>query len=83
MQTVYNSVLTSIRTGGAAGGSLLWQLFPEDTEYMNDGYGIVLSKNPSTAKLISLQSSRLLTFNSLCNWNCKWGCAHSEWDADS
>eukprot|EP01018_Ginkgo_biloba_P033903 Gb_08848 [translate_table: standard] len=74
MQTVYDSVLNSVRSGGAAGGSLFWQLFPEDTEYMSDGFAIVLSKSPSTAKIISLQSTRLLAFNNMCNWRCRWGC---------
>ncbi|XP_057842891.2 mannan endo-1,4-beta-mannosidase 6 [Cryptomeria japonica] len=74
MQTVYDGILNSIKSGGAGAGTLLWQLFPEDTEYMNDGFAIVLSKAPSTAKLISLQSTRLATFNSICNWNCRWGC---------
>ncbi|KAL5991348.1 Mannan endo-1,4-beta-mannosidase 6 [Asimina triloba] len=72
--TVYGSILNSIRKGGGGGGSLLWQLFPEGTDYMDDGYAIVLSKAPSTSSIISLQSSRLTLFNSLCSTKCHWGC---------
>uniref|UniRef100_A0A5B7A9E2 mannan endo-1,4-beta-mannosidase n=2 Tax=Davidia involucrata TaxID=16924 RepID=A0A5B7A9E2_DAVIN len=74
ISTVYNTLLNSTKTGGGGGGSLLWQLFPEGTDNMDDGYAIVLPKSPSTAKIISLQSTRLITFNSLCSWKCHWGC---------
>jgi hypothetical protein len=53
VQTVYDSVIASVRSGGSGGGSLIWQLFPEGVGYMNDGYAIVLSKNPSTTNIIS------------------------------
>lgn len=71
---VYQAVLNSIKKGGAAGGSLVWQLFPQGTDYMDDGYALVLSKNPSLSKIISLQSTRLSIFNSLCSWKCRWSC---------
>lgn len=74
VQTVYDSVLESVRSGGSGGGSLIWQLFPEGVDYMNDGYAVVLSKSPSTANIISRQSARLGAFNSMCNFKCKWGC---------
>eukprot|EP01018_Ginkgo_biloba_P004329 Gb_28909 [translate_table: standard] len=74
MQAVYDSILTSVRGGGGGAGSLVWQLFPEAVEYMSDGYAIVLSKTPSTAKVISDQSYRLSAFNTMCKWNCRWGC---------
>lgn len=72
--TVYNTILSSTKKGGSGSGTLLWQLFPEGTDYMDDGYAVVLSKSPSTTKIISLQSTRLSMFNSLCSWKCRWGC---------
>ncbi|GLT75550.1 hypothetical protein SLA2020_472670 [Shorea laevis] len=72
--TVYNTLLNSTKKGGSGAGSLFWQLFPEGTEYMNDDYAIVLSKSPSTSNIISLHSTRLAIFNSLCSRKCKWGC---------
>lgn len=71
---VYKTLLNSTRKGGSGGGSLLWQLFPDGTEYMDDGYAIVLSKSPSTSNVISLQSTRLKMFNSFCSMKCHWGC---------
>lgn len=72
--TVYKTLLNSTRRGGSGGGSLLWQLFPEGTEYMDDGYAVVLTKSPTTASIISLQSRRLQIFNSRCAWKCHWSC---------
>lgn len=72
--TVYDTLLDSTRKGGGGGGSLLWQLFPQGTDYMDDGYAIVLSQSPSTSKIISLHSKRLAIFNSKCAWKCRWGC---------
>ncbi|GFY83870.1 eukaryotic translation initiation factor 2 beta subunit [Actinidia rufa] len=74
ISTVYTTLLNSAKKGGSGGGSLLWQVFPEGTGYMDDGYAIVLSKSPSTSNIVSLQSKRLTTFNSLCSWKCRWGC---------
>ncbi|ONK62711.1 uncharacterized protein A4U43_C07F7310 [Asparagus officinalis] len=71
---VYNTMLNSTKRGGSGGGCLLWQLFPQGTEYMDDGYSIVLSKTPTTANILSLQSRRLQLFNSRCTWRCHWGC---------
>lgn len=74
IKTVYKGILNSTRKGGSGAGSLLWQLFPDGTDYMDDGYAIVLSKHPSTSNIISLQSTRIAIFNSLCSWRCRWGC---------
>ncbi|CAK9144445.1 unnamed protein product [Ilex paraguariensis] len=74
ISTVYKTLLNSTKQGGSGGGSLLWQLFPEGTDYMDDGYAVVLSKSPSTSNIMSLQSTRLMTFNSLCSRKCHWGC---------
>ncbi|XP_041027092.1 mannan endo-1,4-beta-mannosidase 6-like [Juglans microcarpa x Juglans regia] len=74
LSTVYKTLLNSTKKGGSGGGSLFWQLFPEGTDYMDDGYAIVLSKSSSTSNIISLHSSRLAVFNSFCTWKCRWGC---------
>lgn len=74
LNTVYRTVLNSTKKGGGGGGSLFWQLFPQGTDYMDDGYAVVLSRSPSTSDIVSLQSVRLKTFNSLCSWRCHWGC---------
>lgn len=74
LSTVYKTILNSTKKGGGGGGALVWQLFPEGTDYMDDGYAIVLSKSASTCDIISLHSKRLRAFNSLCSWKCHWGC---------
>lgn len=74
ISTVYKTLLDSTKKGGSGGGSLLWQLFPEGTDYMDDGYAIVLSKSSTTSDIISLHSTRLKLFNSLCSRKCHWGC---------
>ncbi|MBA0628468.1 hypothetical protein Godav_023191 [Gossypium davidsonii] len=74
IMTVYKTLLNSTKKGGSGAGSLLWQLFPDGTDYMDDGYAIVLAKSPSTSNLISLHSTRVAIFNSRCSWKCRWGC---------
>ncbi|KAJ4779159.1 hypothetical protein LUZ62_063416 [Rhynchospora pubera] len=74
MGTVYQTVLNSTRRGGSASGCLFWQLFPDGTDYMDDGYAVVLNKSPNTASIMSVQSRRMQSFNSRCNWNCRWSC---------
>lgn len=74
IDTAYNTLLNSTKRGGSGGGTLLWQVFPNGTDYMDDGYAIVLSKSPSTSKIISRQSSRLSMINNLCDYKCHWGC---------
>ncbi|TVU18770.1 hypothetical protein EJB05_34883 [Eragrostis curvula] len=63
IQTVYGALLGSARRGGAGAGGLLWQLFPEGTDYMDDGYGVVLPKEAVTAGIMSAHSKKLQTFN--------------------
>ncbi|KAK6931433.1 hypothetical protein RJ641_003226 [Dillenia turbinata] len=73
--TIYRTILGSTKKGGSGARSLFWQLFLDGMdEWPGDGMVIVLSKSPSTACLISIHSSRLILFNSMCTWNCKWGC---------
>ncbi|KAK8928881.1 Mannan endo-1,4-beta-mannosidase 6 [Platanthera zijinensis] len=59
---VYRNVMNSAMRGGSAAGSLLWQLFPEGVDNMDDGYAVVLAKYPSTSNIISLQSKKIKTF---------------------
>ncbi|GKC64361.1 glycoside hydrolase, family 5 [Tanacetum coccineum] len=42
---VYNTLLDSVRKGESGGGCLLWQVFPDETEYMDDGYAIILFRS--------------------------------------
>uniref|UniRef100_A0A0D6R9C9 mannan endo-1,4-beta-mannosidase n=1 Tax=Araucaria cunninghamii TaxID=56994 RepID=A0A0D6R9C9_ARACU len=67
MQIVYESVLRSAEEGGAAAGSLFWQLFPQgcgsDVQCMSDGFEIVVSDNSPTAKIICEQSNKLGVIN--------------------
>ncbi|KAJ1407165.1 Glycoside hydrolase superfamily [Sesbania bispinosa] len=74
ISTVYRTILNSTKKGGSGAGSLLWQVFPDGTDNMDDGYAIVFSKSPSTASVVSLQSTRLALFNSLCTSKCQWSC---------
>ncbi|CAI8583629.1 unnamed protein product [Vicia faba] len=74
ISTVYSSILNSTKKGGSGAGSLLWQVFPDGTDNMDDGYAIVFSKFPSTSSIVSLQSYRLGLFNSLCSSKCQWSC---------
>ena len=82
IELVYETILNSTRRGGAGGGSLLWQLFPEGVDYMDDGYAVVLGDLPHTASLLSRHSRRLQIFNSRCSWNCRWSCRKREEDDD-
>ncbi|KAI4386774.1 hypothetical protein MLD38_004676 [Melastoma candidum] len=56
---VYNKVYFSAKRGGAAAGSLFWQLLPEGMGSYGDGYEVILSQSPSTANLIAYQSRKL------------------------
>ncbi|KAL2609675.1 hypothetical protein R1flu_028248 [Riccia fluitans] len=59
--TVYNSVYSSITTGGAGAGTLFWQLLPKGMESWDDGFGVFVSDN-SVVSVINTQSSRLTKF---------------------
>ncbi|KAH0470761.1 hypothetical protein IEQ34_000484 [Dendrobium chrysotoxum] len=79
---VYKNILNSTKRGGSGAGSLLWQLFPEGTDYMDDGYAVVLTKSTSTSNVLSLQSRRIQMFNSKCSWRCHWGCRKKKSSVD-
>jgi mannan endo-1,4-beta-mannosidase len=74
IQTVYESIIASARKGGGGAGSLIWQLFPEGVEQLNDGYEVVLSKSPSTAEVLRAQSVALWELSSMCRWSFRWSC---------
>lgn len=58
--TVYSTIYTSARGGGAAAGGMFWQLLTQGMDSFRDGYEIVLSESPSTASLIAQQSQKLI-----------------------
>ncbi|XP_020705271.2 mannan endo-1,4-beta-mannosidase 1 [Dendrobium catenatum] len=58
-QAVYSKIYDSARTGGAAAGSLFWQLLVEGMDSLKDGYEVLLNETPTTARIISSQSRRL------------------------
>lgn len=57
--TVYSAIYSSASGGGAAAGSMFWQLLTEGMDSYRDGYEVVLSESPSTADLIRAQSGKL------------------------
>ncbi|XP_020571575.1 mannan endo-1,4-beta-mannosidase 8-like [Phalaenopsis equestris] len=74
IDAVYKNILNSTRRGGGGGGCLLWQLFPRGTDYMDDGYAVVVTESKSTENVLSIQSRRLRMFNSRCSWRRSWSC---------
>ncbi|XP_031268970.1 mannan endo-1,4-beta-mannosidase 7-like [Pistacia vera] len=56
---VYSAAYSSARGGGAAVGSMFWQLLAEGMDSYGDGYEVIFSKNPSTAGIIIDQSQKL------------------------
>ncbi|KAI0492893.1 hypothetical protein KFK09_027169 [Dendrobium nobile] len=58
-QVVYSKIYDSARTGGAAAGSLFWQLLVEGMDSLKDGYEVLLNETPTTARIISSESRRL------------------------
>nr|AAV44080.1 hypothetical protein [Oryza sativa Japonica Group]AAV44120.1 hypothetical protein [Oryza sativa Japonica Group] len=74
IEAVYGAMLRSTRRGGGGAGALLWQVFPEGTDYMDDGYAVVLPRAAATAGIVAAHSRRLQSFNSRCAWSCRWGC---------
>lgn len=56
---VYSATYSSARGGGAAAGSMFWQLLTEGMDSYGDGYEVIFSKNPSTEGIIFDQSQKL------------------------
>ncbi|KAG2538376.1 mannan endo-1,4-beta-mannosidase 8-like isoform X1 [Panicum virgatum] len=59
METVYSIFLSSWKSGVIGGGCLVWQLFPQSAEHMDDGYAVIFGKSPSTLKLLAKHSRSL------------------------
>ncbi|KAL6642013.1 hypothetical protein ACP70R_020194 [Stipagrostis hirtigluma subsp. patula] len=59
MKTVYNIFLSSWKSEVLGGGCLVWQLFPESAEHMDDGYAVIFAKSPSTLNLLANHSRSL------------------------
>lgn len=73
MNTVYNTLWKSRERGGSGGGCLLWQLFPEGTEHMDDGYAVILPKSPVTSRMISVHNLKVKTSSSRSSLKFPWG----------
>nr|GMC99091.1 mannan endo-1,4-beta-mannosidase 7 [Ipomoea batatas] len=58
-RTVYYTIYSSAKRGGAAAGGLFWQLLTDGMDNFRDGYEILLSQSTSTANLISQQCHKL------------------------
>lgn len=58
-KSVYSAIYSSASGGGAAAGSMFWQLLTEGMDSYRDGYEVILSESPSTADLIVAQSKKL------------------------
>ncbi|KAH7388538.1 hypothetical protein KP509_16G080700 [Ceratopteris richardii] len=63
MAATYAALLESARASGAAAGALIWQLFPPGMDNWSDGYQILLSKDISTAAIITQQSQDIAALN--------------------
>jgi mannan endo-1,4-beta-mannosidase len=59
METVYTIFSSSWKSGVIGGGCLVWQLFPETAEHMDDGYAVIFAKSPSTLNVLSNHSRTL------------------------
>lgn len=60
MDTVYNIFLRSWKTGVIGGGCIVWQLFPESADHMDDGYAVIFAKSPATTLKLLADHSRSL-----------------------
>ena len=58
-KTVYSTIYLSASRGGAAVGSLFWQLLAAGMDATRDGYEVILSEKSSTAILIAQESQKL------------------------
>ncbi|KAL8482370.1 hypothetical protein ACS0TY_028513 [Phlomoides rotata] len=56
MGNVYRDIYRFARSGGTMSGSLVWQLMAQDMDAYHDGYEIILSQTPSTARIMASQS---------------------------
>ncbi|KAL5715801.1 mannan endo-1,4-beta-mannosidase [Ranunculus cassubicifolius] len=63
LNDVYDNIYDDAKSGGAFGGGFVWQLLAEGMNEYDDGYGIVLSQNPTTAAVISAQSQKMNSLN--------------------
>ncbi|GAV79773.1 hypothetical protein CFOL_v3_23236, partial [Cephalotus follicularis] len=57
--TVYYTIYSSARSGGAAIGGMFWPLFTDRMDSLRDGYEVIFSENPSTAAIITEESQKL------------------------
>lgn len=60
---IFGDVYKCAMSGGACGGALFWQVMGLGMESWSDGYEVVLENSPSTAEIVSRQSSRISSLN--------------------
>ncbi|KAK2364922.1 mannan endo-1,4-beta-mannosidase [Trifolium repens] len=58
-EKLYNFVYNSASNGGPCAGGLFWQFMAQGLDNFRDGYEVILEENPSTATVISQQSTRM------------------------
>jgi mannan endo-1,4-beta-mannosidase len=58
-EKLYNFVYNSASNGGPCSGGLFWQFMAQGLDSFRDGYEVILEENPSTATVISQQSTRM------------------------
>ncbi|KAK1279102.1 Mannan endo-1,4-beta-mannosidase 7 [Acorus gramineus] len=57
--SVYNVVYGCARGGGPCAGALFWQLLVEGMDNYRGGYEVIMSEQPSTANIITLNSRQI------------------------
>ena len=72
INTVYDIFLKSSERGGSGGGCLIWQLFPEGTENMDDGYAIVIPKSKVKSKMLTAHNVKQKTSFPSSPWKFPW-----------
>nr|XP_027093945.1 mannan endo-1,4-beta-mannosidase 5-like [Coffea arabica] len=65
MSNVYRITYGYARSGGTMSGSLIWQLMAQGMDSYDDGYAVVLGRNPSTTAIMSRQAHAMSALSHL------------------